>query len=157
MSESKKYKERLGKKVKDMTAAEKREYARLRKQDSRAGRVKGNEGKPAKKKKLNCAVMTKGGKTFTVCNKVGPKKPGNKYAGGKGANRPGCRSGKAKKIRGAKPGEQQTTGCGYNPKLKKYGDRGDGKKIKRKPKEKAKPKAKPKKKMNINTFYGKKK
>ena len=130
MSESKKYKERLGKKVKDMTNAERREYQRLRTQDSRAGRTKGREGQAPKQKKLNCAVMTgKGGGRYVVCNKVGPKKEGKKYAGGAGANRPVCRTGKAKKN-----ADGTTTGCGYNPALKTYGDRGDGKKIKRKPK-----------------------
>lgn len=178
MSESKKYKERLGKKVKDMTKAENREYQRLRKQDSRAGRTKGKAGQAPKNKKLNCAVMTgKGGGKYVVCNKVGAKKAGKKSAGGAGANRPMCRSGKAKRVAGGK-----TSGCGYNPALKTYGDRGDGKKVKRKPKPKKPKKAmkkqgssdrtnekqgmeikglknkiiKPKKKTDIRTFYKKK-
>lgn len=171
MSESKKYKERLGKTLKEMTKAEKREYQRLRTQDSRAGRTKGRTGQAPKQKKLNCAVM----RGRVVCNKVGAKKPGKKTAGGAGANRPMCRSGKAKRN-----ADGTTTGCGYNPKLKTYGDRGDGKKIKRKPKPKKamkkqgssdrtnekqgmeikglkdKMKKKKKKKTDIRTFYKKK-
>ncbi len=66
MSESQDYKKRLGKKVKDMTPAEKREYGRLRTKDSRSGNVK-NTGN-INNKKMKCFIRTaKNGKPYRAC------------------------------------------------------------------------------------------
>lgn len=76
------YKKRLGKKVKDMTAAEKREYQRLRTKDSRAGNVK-NTGN-IKNSKMKCFVRTaKNGATYRACVVPEKKKQPKKQVRGK--------------------------------------------------------------------------
>ena len=97
--EAKDYKQRLGKKVKDMTAEEKREYGRLRVKDHRAEKQKKKSAKTKKKiklmkpvsndgnipnSKMKCFMRTaKNGKPYRACAVPEKKKKPKKQVRGK--------------------------------------------------------------------------